>query len=241
VDVADTLHPGLRRVYESIRRLMAAATRNEARSRYQIGELVAEVKRAQSKYGAHAVEQLAGALRTNVHTLYRSASVAECWAQPELEAVLRRTTPRGQPLTWSHLVLLSGVPSSRRRGELLDQVLREALSVRELAALVHARRDPCRSSAGALVLLHRLERSTERWSEAAGRLSDEILTRLDGARSGDDDPVGLIERAIALHERLQGVVERRLAKLVAEQGRLRPRSSASDAVAGARLLAGMSR
>ena len=68
--VAD-IHAGLRDAYERIRALLAKATKDEASSRHEVGVIVSDIKQDTAKYGVHAVEQLAGARGTNVHTLYR--------------------------------------------------------------------------------------------------------------------------------------------------------------------------
>ena len=212
-------------MYEAIRKLLAGAARDEARSRHQVGVLIAGVKKERDKYGARAVEQLASALGSNVHTLYRCAGVCERWAPDELELLLRRTTTKGQPLSWSHLVLLSGVTSEPRRAELVDRALKDALTVRELLVLVNAvgRGEP-RGGEKGLVILHRVTRASERWSQAAMAMHEELLAELEGARSGAGEPTELIERAIAAQEQLQRIVQKQLQRLRAEQGGLGSRS-----------------
>jgi hypothetical protein len=240
VDI-DTLRPGLRPVYESIRRLLAGATRDEARSRHQVGLLIAAVKNTNDKYGARAVEQLAGALGSNVHTLYRCAAVSECWTAAELEVLLRRTTPRGQPLSWSHLVLVAGVTSARRRNELLDKALEDALTLRELLVLVDT---PGKGAArgggdGGLVVLHRVVRASERWSHAAARMHEELLAELEGASSEAGEPTALLERAITAQEHLQGIVQKQLLRLRTERGRFDRRRAKATHLPNGLLLAGM--
>jgi len=232
------LNPGLRPVYESIRKLLAGATRDEARSRHQVGTLIAEVKKARDKYGARAVEQLASALGTNVHTLYRCAAVAECWSPGQLESLLRRTTAQGQPLSWSHLVVLAGVSSPRQRTELLDRALQDALSVRELMVQVEAA-DQSAGTRASLVVLHRVVRASERWSHAAATMHEELMAELEGAPSEEGEPTELIERAIAAQEQLEGIVQKQLARLRAERRRFdRKGAKATDRSSGL-MLTGM--
>ena len=232
------LSSGLRPVYEAIRSLLAGATRDEARSRHQIGVLIAGVKRARDKYGARAVEQLAAALGSNVHTLYRCAAVSECWSAPQLEIVLRRTTPQGQPLSWSHLVLLAGITSVGRRAEIMDQALRDGLTVRELLVVDAAVKAPG-SAGGGLVVLHRVVRTSERWSHAAATMHEELMAELEGAASGAGEPAELIERAIAAQEELQGIVQKQLARLRAERARFERRKSVASERTGGLMIAGM--
>jgi hypothetical protein len=229
------LSPGLRPVYESIRKLLAGAARDEARSRHQIGVLIDAVKKAPGKYGARAVEQLASALGSNVHTLYRCAAVSSCWSPPQLEVLLRRTTPQGQPLSWSHLVLVAGVTTAKRRTDLLDKALEDALTVRELLVLVdtEGKSEGRRGGAG-LVVLHRVVRASERWSHAAATMHEELLAELEGTSSDAGEPAELIERAIAAQELLQGIVTKQLLRLRVERGRFERKKPASLVVAGAK-------
>jgi hypothetical protein len=222
IDGVEALSEGLRPVYEAIRRLLAGVARDEARSRYQVGVLIAQVKAARDKYGAHAVERLARALGTNVHSLYRCANVVRCWSPAQLEVLLRRTTAHGQPLSWSHLVLLAGVPSEHRRAELVDRSLQDALTVRELLVLVDAAGKGHDREGGALVVLRRVVRSAERWSAAAAVFHDELLAVLEGVASDAGEPALLIERAIAAQEQLHGILQKQLARLRAEKGRFEP-------------------
>jgi hypothetical protein len=221
------LSPALRSVYEAIRGLLAGAARDEARSRHQVGVLIAGVKRERDKYGARAVEQLASALGSNVHTLYRCAGVCECWAPDELEVLRERTTAKGQPLSWSHLVLLSGVTSETRRAELVDKALQDALTVRELLVLVDAvGRGETRGGERGHVVLRKVARACERWSQAAATMHEELLAELEGARSDAGGPTELIERAIAAQERLERIVQKQLLHLRAERGRFAPKKTA---------------
>lgn len=128
--------PVLRPACEAIRTLLASGTRDDARMRHRIGEIIVGIKKARDKYGARAVEEIARAVGTNVHTLYRCAAVAECWSEAQIAALLLRTNAHGQPLSWSQLVLIAGMTSPRRRAELIEQTLRDALTVRQLLVLV---------------------------------------------------------------------------------------------------------
>jgi hypothetical protein len=215
----DSLSPRLRPVYEAIRELFAGATQHEVRTRHRVGVLIAGVKTSREKYGARAVEQLAGALATNVHTLYRCAAVAECWTPSGLDAISHRRTPRGQPLSWSHLVLLAGIPSPRRRTELLDRALEQGLTVRQLAVLVES------SSAGeraGLFVLRRVVTASERWSQRMEGVHDELLAELEAASSEAEVPALLLDQAIAAQEHVQWAARRQLALLRAQRRRLDP-------------------
>lgn len=210
------LSPGLRVVCEAIREALATATRDEVRGRHRAGELIAQVKRVPNKYGSRAIERIAAALGTNIHTLYRCASVAQCWSRRELEDLLARTTVHGEPLSWSHLVVLAGVVSPRRRAELVDRALRDGLAVRDLIALAGA--SDTRTSDSGLVALRRVARASERWSQAAAQMHAELLEDLDRVEGRRAAPA-LIERTIYAQEQLVDIVHRQLARLREERDR----------------------
>ena len=226
--LVDDLSPGLRPVYESIRELLAGPAREDTRSRHRVGVHIVEVKLAADKYGARAVERLAQALDTNVHTLYRCASVAECWSAEKLDEVLHRTTVRGQPLSWSHLVVLAGVTPARRRRDLVELALRKQMTVRELVMHLEA----CAGwtvDKRVAVVLRRLVRATERWAEAARGIHNELLDEIEGAdREDGGEAAGSIAQAIAAEEQLHGVVLRQLSRLRAERARLTRRPDEVD-------------
>jgi hypothetical protein len=206
-----------------------------------VGVIVSGVLKAPNRYGAHAVEELARAAGTNVHTLYRAAVVAGCWTESQVEGLLLRENRHGQPLSWSHFVVLAGVASTERRAALVEVALGEGLTVRELTAQIRLERG--RIGRGTCVLVSRVVRTAERWSEAAVALHQELLAELDcaaGAPAGDDDsgPVALIERAIAAKERLKNVMERQLVDLRAERGRFTPRKGRPAGAGAGLLLAG---
>jgi hypothetical protein len=231
------LSPALRSACESVRALLAGGARDDARARYRVGVIVSAVMNAPGKYGSRAVDEIARAVGTNVHTLYRAAAVAECWSEPQMDALLQRTNGFEQPLSWSHLVLLAGVISTKRRAELVDKALRDDLTVRQLAVLVDdGGQDP--STDEAFAVLHRVVRAAEQWSQKAEAMHEELLAELGGADSGAGEPALLIERAIAAEERLKELVDRQLEWLRAERGRFGPHEAPSVRTSGL-LLAGV--
>lgn len=207
------MNPLLRKACESIRELLASAGRSEVRSRHAVGVIVSEVKRTRHKYGARAVAQIATALGTDEQTLYRCAVVAECWTEPQIEALLERTTELGQPLSFSHFVLLASVSSARTRAALFDRAVREALSVRRLALLVEVPEGGGETAGESGRALGRVLRTTERLAREVesieGVLSDPSSTPelREQARTA-------LEQAIAATERLRAVLDERLGRLL---------------------------
>jgi ActR/RegA family two-component response regulator len=104
--------------------------------RYAMGTIVAEIKANPDKYGNSAVSTAAAALGEDAPSLYRHGTVAERWTEGEVQALLARKGRGERPLSWSHIVLLGTVPSQAERTRLIERVLEEGLSVRELAAIV---------------------------------------------------------------------------------------------------------
>lgn len=233
-DVAEALlalNEPLRTAYETIRELLAQAGRVDVRTRHAIGAVIVEVKRSKHKYGARAVLQLADALASDEQTLYRCASVAERWTPSELDALLARTTPLGQPLTWSHFVLLAAVESAGWRAELFERSVREGLSVRALSALVEGE-----APAGHDVpSIDRLVRTTERLLREMERTHRELLRRVE-ASPRDAEARGAIEHVIAATERLRAMLQAQSEQLIARCDDLPPRPSERPV---ARALAGM--
>jgi hypothetical protein len=207
----------LRAACESIRALLAEAGRSEVRSRYAIGAIVADVKRSRHKYGARAVAQLSDALGTDEQTLYRCASVAECWSQAQLEALLDRTTALGQPLSFSHFVLLASVSAAQARAELFERAVHEGLSVRRLALLVEAPSGASGSGRESRDPIGRVLRTTERLAREIESIDDELRPELESAPRLRADARTALEQAIATTDRLRSVLELRLERLRSAQ------------------------
>ena len=134
--VVEGMSTALRRKYEVARELLATTTGDDVRGRYKVAVLVLEVKKNEKAYGAGAVRKLGKALGWDKSTLYRYALIAKRWDAPAMSALVRRKSLHGQPVSWSHLLEVVRVSPPSRRAKLLDRVLEEGLSVRELARLV---------------------------------------------------------------------------------------------------------
>jgi hypothetical protein len=122
-DVVARLQPLLHRVHD-------------IRVRYEVGRLVATLKKHPDRYGEGAVTVVARKLGEDVPTLYRYAGVAESWSLPEVESMLARRGVDGRSPSWSHLVTLTPVKAQDVRRELFEQVVRDRLSVAELSRAV---------------------------------------------------------------------------------------------------------
>lgn len=206
--------------YRTIRDLLAHAGRAEVSARHQVGAIIVDVKRSRHKYGTQAVQRLAKALGSDEQTLYRCASVAQCWSRTQIEALLARTTEYGQPLTWSHFVVLATVPSAKHRADLFDRALREVLSVRALAALVDDTSADADADDGSNPrVLGRLARTTDRLARELDAIHSDLLSTLPKRHRSAQRL--LIEQAIAANERLQAVVRQQAERLMTQHERLR--------------------
>jgi hypothetical protein len=117
------------------RELLVAADRSDVLARYKAGVIVRAVMN-EAKYGESGVERMEAELGLDQKTLYRHATVAETWEEPEFKAEVKRTNTKGLPLTWSHFELLATVKDGRNRNGLITRALKENLSVHALRALM---------------------------------------------------------------------------------------------------------
>jgi DNA-binding response OmpR family regulator len=106
----------------------------DARVRYEIGGIVAELKKHPALYGASAVATAASAIGEALPSLYRHARVAQRWRIGEFEVLLSRTMADGRSLSWSHLVSLAGVSPGKLYDRLVQQTLSHSWTVRQLEA-----------------------------------------------------------------------------------------------------------
>lgn len=134
--VVKGMTPALRSEYEKLKRLLASSEKQDVRTRYEIGRVVAQVRGERAKYGSDAVGKLERALGLDENTLRRYERIANTWTPTQVSTLLKRTNPYGRPLSWSHLDVLAEVVDEKKRESLLKQALREGLSVRELAKRV---------------------------------------------------------------------------------------------------------
>jgi hypothetical protein len=207
----------LRRKRDRIRALLAEPI--SARARYAVGKTIADIKGRPEKYGEGAVARLAASLEEDLPSLYRYATVAECWSPAQFEALLLRAGADGHHLSWSHLVLIAGVASPASRAHWTDRVLKDRLSVRELGALLSASM-PAGDGQGrsAVASLGRIARISERW---IGTLDSRVGAALATLASASRPSPGLraaLERLVTAQERLRNATDHHIERLRAELG-----------------------
>ncbi|WP_394832266.1 hypothetical protein LVJ94_37695 [Pendulispora rubella] len=123
-------------VLHFLERLADIATQ-EMRTRYDLGRIVSRIRHDPTgAFPTDALRRLAHAFDTHPSALRRSARVSEMISVDELEAVLALRANGGHPITWSHLELLTEVRGRDARWTLVQSILGERLSVRDLAARI---------------------------------------------------------------------------------------------------------
>ncbi len=199
-------------------------------TRYEIGALIAEIKSDPATYGPGAVSVVATAVGEDVASLYRYATVAECWSAEQFEALLRRGGRRGARLSWSHLVLIASLPSPAGRARWTERTLAEGLSVRQLALLLA---DEAPESApglarDAIAQLGRLARASERWLTEASALLESAIGRLESLPGGECGVADSLERVVVAHARLHTASSEQLRLLRAQRVRFQRPAPAED-------------
>jgi hypothetical protein len=131
--LVDKLPDELHSAYFEINKALSREEENKVLARYEIGRQVFAVRRAPRRYGSDAVERLAKALAVSASRLYSYCAVASQWPPVEFGKIAdRRDAVRGRPISWSALTEIAGVADSNVQKELIEVVIEEGLSVREL-------------------------------------------------------------------------------------------------------------
>jgi hypothetical protein len=130
------MNASLRRQCDAIQKLLAEAAADEIDTRYRVGVIIRSVIDAEGTYGTRAVERVAAVLGRDAGSLYRYASVARTWPESEMRTLSRRPNCFGEPLSWSHWVELSRVPTAWRVW--LERALAGNWSARRLARELEA-------------------------------------------------------------------------------------------------------
>jgi hypothetical protein len=114
---------------------LAAAAVDDMRARYDFGKVLYALRRgAKRDAGAATLRMLAKRLGVHASALRRYARVSETIPPAEFAWLVGLRTPRGAPVTWSHVELLARETDASRRRALTTHVVTEDLSVRALAA-----------------------------------------------------------------------------------------------------------
>jgi hypothetical protein len=105
-----------------------------AERRYYLGCTVRDVEDNRGRYGPYGLSLICETVNYEVSrkTLRGYAEVARALKPAEALALLDRKNCHGQPLTWSHLVVLATEVTGEQRAAYVELVVREAISGKEL-------------------------------------------------------------------------------------------------------------
>jgi hypothetical protein len=129
------LDPRLSTIVGHVVQRLAAAAEEDLQARYDLGEVVLSLRGVGSR---SAIRLLAEHLGSDASALRRYARVTRTIGADEFRWLVSLRTPRGVPLSWSHVELLAQDPDLERRKGLAAAVTREDLTVRQLAARLPA-------------------------------------------------------------------------------------------------------
>src|SRR5262245_61983654 len=106
--------------------------------RYQVAVLIREIyddvtDNHGSVYGAKAIAAIKKAFGWDDGVIYQALHVADAFTPEQIEDITRMRLPGGKPVSFSHVVALSGVEDEGRRQKLLKQAVREGWTSKKLA------------------------------------------------------------------------------------------------------------
>jgi hypothetical protein len=106
--------------------------------RYQVAVLIREIyddvtDHNGAVYGAKAIAAMKQAFGWDDGVIYQALHVADAFTPQQIEEITRMRLPGGKPVSFSHVVALSGVEDEGRRQKLLKQAVREGWTSKKLA------------------------------------------------------------------------------------------------------------
>jgi hypothetical protein len=226
---------------DTVRRLLGDVVRDEVLTRHKIGVVLGRVQREAGTYGDSAVERMADTLGTSSHVLYQCARVAENWSTEGLAALSARVNSRGEPITWSHLVVLTKARTEPARGAWVERCLAQSWSVRDLKEAIAAERarteDDEREAPEGEPVRIALREGLQHAARAAVQF--EVILEALQARLAEDDGPGdadLRARVILAYEKVGGRVDETLGCLRAttprSEQRIRVEMRSSESLVG---------
>jgi hypothetical protein len=99
------------------------------------GEVNDVVKNVGNVYGAGAMKKIAEAWTMHPSMLYKSKAFNDAYSEEALERLCNLKTEAGTLIGWAHVIQLIGIPE-KARPRIQDKVIDEAMTAKELAALV---------------------------------------------------------------------------------------------------------
>jgi hypothetical protein len=99
------------------------------------GEVNDVVTNVGNVYGSGAMKKISEAWTMNPSMLYKSKAFNDAYSEEELERLCNLKTEAGTLIGWAHVIQLIGIPE-KARPRIQDKVIDEAMTAKELAALV---------------------------------------------------------------------------------------------------------
>jgi hypothetical protein len=135
----------LKRKCELIKQLIKKAEHADIRNRHKIAVHLRDVHQGDGQgqpYGNGAIREIADALGWPKSTVHEFVQVAEAWNMEELEGLIEKANACARPLTWGHLCVIATFADMEDRNNLVDDALRNGLSMRELKRRRQSRTEP---------------------------------------------------------------------------------------------------
>jgi hypothetical protein len=131
---AVNLDPRIDAITTHIVHRLAAAAIDDMKARYDFGRVLQSLRSGRPQAGGTGtLRLLSRRLGVDPSALRRYARVSETISPREFTWLMRQRTPRGAPLTWSHVEVLARERDPDRRQVLAAATAAEDLSVRGLA------------------------------------------------------------------------------------------------------------
>jgi len=99
------------------------------------GEVNEVTKDVDNLYGAGAMKKISEAWTMNPSMLYKAKAFNDTYSEEALERLCNLKTEAGTTIGWAHVIQLIGIPE-KARPRIQDKVIDEAMTAKELAALV---------------------------------------------------------------------------------------------------------
>ncbi len=134
--------PALRRVFHEISDLVVSLSQNNFVFYHTVGAKVAEVSNEAKaeKYGTEPVPRLAAAMGIDAGVLWSTMRLNRDYSLDEVKRLAGLKTRDGRAgVAWTHLVHLLTINDRSVRDKLIDQVVGEGLTVKELLAEIQRR------------------------------------------------------------------------------------------------------
>lgn len=126
------MNPALRKVFHQLEETRRKAIDSYVMYRYEVGEACQMVQDDHRKYGAEAISKIMVAIGEERSSVYNLIAFARSWTRPELEKILKMRTADGKMLEWCHFIELMRISDPAERKALVQRILKESLTVRQL-------------------------------------------------------------------------------------------------------------